>query len=140
MLFRSGYPAVWFGTAGVGVDDGTEACSGVNPLLLYVPAGGPASPGAAEISLPLTGDLASRCARGGSVAATVEATGPFRFSWRRTLDLCRARRGRVPHVAWGALDAGDYAVSVHSGRYSGRAAFTVTDAASTTASVSLARR
>jgi len=136
----NGWPAIWFGTSGIGVDEGTEECNGQAALLLYVPAGGPTSPGSVEISVPLSGDLASRCVRGGAVSATVEATGPYGFSWRRTLDLCRTRRGGVPTLTWGGLDAGAYAVTVHSGKYSGRADATVAAAAATTASVPLARR
>ena len=119
----SGDPATYWGTLPftltVFTTDGS-ACGeslSIKPLcapwpmgLFYVPVGGIITPGALRLSLDQSDEVVRQCAKVDEVPGIVRISGPNSAHIVRTIDLCAAS-----DVRFGALDPGEYVVSVAVG-------------------------
>lgn len=113
------------GTA-CGIIDSGSFCAPWPVGLFYVPVGGIITTGALRVSITPWAALVEACARAGEVTGTVTVTGPHRAQLVRTVDLCATREWR-----FGALDPGEYVVTVSDGRNAVSGAATVADGGDT---------
>ena len=130
-LQSSGYSfSIWSGSTQVYSQSSSNL---YGPALLYIPAGGVTTNGTARVQVPFSGDagrLSKFCAKQGRRAmATVSVSGPYGMKVKRRVNLCKLydANGVRSEIEFGALDYGQYRVTVQSKRYYGQADFLLND-------------
>jgi hypothetical protein len=114
--------------------------------LLFIPAGGLTTNGTAKIQVPFAGDahrLAKLCGKKRHRAtANVTVSGPYGMKVKRRVNLCKfydADEVRS-EIEFGALDYGQYRVTVQSRSFYGQADFVLNDNNVQNVSVTLRKR
>jgi hypothetical protein len=114
--------------------------------LLFIPAGGPTTLGSARVQVPFVKDaerLATFCAKKGSrVMADVSVSGPYGMKVKRRVNLCKLYDANTvrSEIKFGALDHGQYRVTVQSRSFYGQADFVLNDNNVQDVSVTLRKR
>ena len=121
-------------------------CSSYGTSLLYIPAGGPTTLGSARVQVPFVKDaerLATFCAKKGRrVMADVSVSGPYGMKVKRRVNLCKLYDANSvrSEIKFGALDHGQYRVTVQSRSFYGQAEFVLNDNNVQDVSVTLRKR
>lgn len=116
------------------------------PNLLFIPAGGPTTLGSARVQVPFVEDakrLATFCAKKGRrTMADVSVSGPYGMKVKRRVNLCKLYDANAvrSEIKFGALDHGQYRVTVQSRSFYGQADFVLNDNNVQDVSVTLRKR
>ncbi|MGI9252531.1 MAG: hypothetical protein ACR2J8_02200 [Thermomicrobiales bacterium] len=113
-----------------------------NPLLLYIPAAGPAGVGGVEVNVSagaLGQKLGNRCEAGRNPKAIVTVEGPQGFSKTLKVGACGLVKGGTHTRTLDLLDPGAYTVTVQAFKRRGQVRFTIEENTTKPVNVTLAR-